>query len=222
MSTRKNIVGAAAVAVAAAAGTAYGISRWPRLAIWGATQHEVDEALPGDEIIGDAKYKTTHAVTIDAPVEKVWPWLVQLGQGRGGMYSYDWLENLVGLDIHSADRIVPELQQLALGDVVRLMPEGTDPPIYFVVARIEPPHLLVLGPHGSREEAYDAGLPYPCWTFQLTELNPITTRLVVRFQSDFKPSRSAWLMNKYALEPVHFVMERKMLLGIKERAERVA
>ena len=74
---------------------------------WGATQQEVDESLPGDDIVGQAKYRSTRAVTVNAPVERVWPWLVQLGQGRGGLYSYDWLENLLHLDIHSADRILP-------------------------------------------------------------------------------------------------------------------
>lgn len=213
----------AAVAMAGAAfGAVYAISRWPRMGSWGATRWETAEVLPGDEIIGEAKYRTTHAVTIDAPVEGVWSWLVQIGQGRGGMYSYDWLENLVGLQMHSADRIVPELQQLSVDDVIRMVPEGTEPPLRFVVTRLAPPHLLVLGPDSSREEAFRAGLPYPCWTFRLSRTAQGRTRLVVRFQSDFKPTLAGWLMNRYALEPVHFLMERKMMLGIKERAERVA
>ena len=220
MRTARNLAGAAAIA--AGLGAAYGISRWPRMTSWGATTTEAAEVLPGDEIVGEPKYRTTHAVTIDAPVERVWPWLVQMGQGRGGLYSYDWLENLAGLRMHSAERIVPELQGLAVGDLVRLVPEGTDPPIAFVVDRIDPPYLLVLGPAGSREEAIEAGLPYPSWTFRLRPVAARSSRLVVRFQSDFKPTTLGWLMNKYALEPVHFVMERKMLLTIKERAERAA
>lgn len=220
MSTRRSLAGAAAVAVAAVA--AYGLSRWPRMSTWGATTTEACEVLPGDEIVGEAKYRTTHAVTVDAPVEQAWPWLVQLGQGRGGMYSYDWLENLVGLDMHSADRIVPELQGLALGDVVRLVPEGTRPDLGFVVTRLEPPNVLVLGPSGTREAALAAHLPYACWTFLLRPLDHGGSRLVVRFQSDFEPTPTGRLMNKYALAPVHFVMERKMLLGIKDRVERAA
>ncbi|MBY9076846.1 hypothetical protein K1X13_18605 [Nocardioides sp. WL0053] len=210
------------LALAVAAGAAYGVSRWPAMTHWGATPDETEESLPGDEIVGEARYRTTHAVTIDAPVERVWPWLVQLGQGRGGMYSYDWLENLVGLHMHSADRIHPELQDLAVGDVVRLVPAGTDPPLRFVVARLEAPHVLVLGPSGSRADALAGNLPYPCWTFRLRPTSWGGTRLVVRFQSDFRPSPAGWLMNKYALTPVHFAMERKMLLGIKERAEQDA
>jgi len=178
--------------------------------------------MPGDEIVGDAKYRTTHAVTIDTDPARVWRWLVQLGQGRGGMYSYDWAENLLGLGMQSAERIDPELQRLAVGDVVRLVPEGAEPPLEFTVTILEAPYLLVLGPNGSREAALAAGLPYPAWTFRLSTLPDAGTRLVVRFQSDFAPTPMGWLAYKYALEPVHFVMERKMLLGIKERAERVA
>ncbi len=220
MSKAKSIVGVTAAAVAA--GTAYGLYQRPRMATWGATQAETLERLPGDEIVADPKYGTTHAVTIDAPIENVWPWLVQMGQGRGGLYSYDRLENLVGLGIHSLDRIDPTLQQLAVGDVIRLVPESVEPPLQFVVSRIEAPHLLVLGPPASREETLAAALPYPTWTFRLSEVDEGTTRMVVRFRSDFKPGAASSLMNKYALEPVHFLMERKMLLGIKERAEHAA
>jgi hypothetical protein len=220
MSHTRRLAGVTAIGLAA--GAAYGVSRWPRMTTWGATEQEVGSSQPGDEIVGHAKYRTTHAVTIDAPVEEVWPWLVQLGQGRGGMYSYDWLENLVGLEMHSADRIVPELQDLAVGDVISLVPKGTEPDLHFVVARLDPPYLLVLGPGTSREEALKTNLPYPSWTFRHSPLAGGRSRLLVRFQSDFRPSPLGWLTNKYALEPVHFVMERKMLLGIKQRAERAA
>lgn len=211
-----------ATALAIAAGAAYGVTQWPRMTSWGATRQEAEDALPGDEVVGEAKYRTTRAVTIGAPVDEVWPWLAQLGQGRGGLYSYDWLENAVGLHIHSAEEIIPELQDLSVGDVIRLMPVGTEPELHFVVARVEPPHLLVLGPEGTREDAFAANLPYPVWTFRLKAVGDRGTRLVVRFQSDFKPTPLGRLMYKYALEPVHFVMERKMLLTIKERAEGAA
>jgi hypothetical protein len=194
-------------------------STWQWMTHWGATDQEAAEALPGDEIVGQPRYRTTHAVTIEAPVEEVWPWLVQIGQGRGGMYSYDWVENLFGLQMHSADRIVPALQTLAVGDVIRMVPEGTRPDLRFVVSRLDPPHILVLGADGSPADALASDLPYPCWTFVLREIDG-RTRLVVRFQSDFDPTPLGWLMNKYALTPVHFVMERKMLLGIRDRAER--
>ena len=206
----------------AAARTAYALSRWAPMTNWGATEREIGEEMPGDELIGRARYRSTRAVTIEAPSTLVWPWLVQLGQGRGGLYSYDWLENLLGLHMHSAEHIVPELQHLVVGDLIRLVPEGVEPPLRFTVARIEPPHVLVLGPEGTHEAAMAAGLPYPCWTFQLVDQSAGRCRLVVRFQCDFDPTPMGWAMYKYALTPVHFVMERKMLLGIKERAEGAA
>lgn len=208
-----------ASAIGAAAVIAYGVARWPEMTRWGATEAEVMAIMPGDEVVGHAKYRSTHAITIDAAAADVWPWLVQLGQGRGGLYSYDWLENLLGLHMHSADRVDPKLQGLAVGDAVRLVPEGTEPPLRFIVARIDEPSVLVLGPDRDRAAAFAAHLPYPCWTFQLTPAGADRCRLVVRFQTDFDPTPMGWLAYKHALQPVHFVMERKMMLGIKQRAE---
>jgi hypothetical protein len=200
----------------------YALSRWHRLTTWGATDVEAGARMPGDEIVGRARYRSTHAVTINAPAAGVWPWLVQMGQGRGGLYSYDALENLLGLKIHSAQEIDADLQALTVGDVVRLVPEGTEPPLRFTVARLDAPSLLVLGPEGTRSEAFAAHLPFPCWTFQLTSVGATACRLVVRFQADFDPTPLNFLAYKYALQPVHFVMERKMMLGIKQRAERAS
>ncbi len=106
---------------------------------WGATGEEVRSALPGDQLMDDADLTATRAITIRAPTLDVWPWLAQLGQGRGGFYSYDRLENLVGCDIHSADRIAPQWQSIVLGDEVRLHPG-----VALVVAQIEPGQALVL------------------------------------------------------------------------------
>jgi hypothetical protein len=91
---------------------------------WGATRQEVTGALPGDELIPDPDLLSTRAVTIDAGASSVWPWLVQMGSGRGGAYTYDWIENLFGLDMHSADEILPQFQHLAAGDVLPLGPKG--------------------------------------------------------------------------------------------------
>ena len=155
-----------------AVGAAYAASRWPEMATWGATPDEVSATMPGDDVVGVPRYRTTHAVTIQAPVQRVWPWLVQMGQGRGGLYSYDRLENALGLQIHSADRIVPELQDLQVGDVVRMVPEGMQPDLAFSVLRLQAPTLLLLGAVTSREDAFTAGMPFPCWTFAL---NPPVT-----------------------------------------------
>lgn len=213
---------AAAGAGVGVAGAIFATSHWSRMATWGTTESEALAAMPGDELIGRSRYRSTHAVTVEAPAEEVWPWLVQLGQGRGGLYSYDWLENLLGLDIHSADRVVPELQGLAVGDHVRLVPEGSEPALRFVVARLTAPHVLVLGPDQDRESAFAAHLPHPCWTFQLNPAGAGRCRLVVRFQADFEPTPLASVAYQHALLPIHFVMERKMMLGIKRRAELAA
>jgi hypothetical protein len=209
-----------ATLIASLAASAWVAAHWRRMLQWGATDAEATEWITGDDIVDTPKYRSTHAVTIQAPVRAVWPWLVQMGQGRGGLYSYDWLENLVGCHIHSIDRVDPDLQHLAVGDIVRMVPEGTQPPLRFAVATITAPYLLVLGPPQTRAAAYAAHVPYPSWTFRLEPVGPERCRLVVRFQNDFAPSPLASMSNKYALAPIHLLMERKMMLGIKRRAER--
>src|SRR6188508_1703645 len=111
--------------------------RWIRR--WGATEEEVRCPLPGDDLLAVAVYETTHAIDIDAPPEDLWPWLVQMGQGRGGFYSYDWVEAIGGLDIHSADRIIPELQSLEEAAIIRLAPNTA-----LMAAVVDPPRALVL------------------------------------------------------------------------------
>lgn len=189
---------------------------------WGATQAEVRQDYAGDELIPRAVYETTRAITIRASAADIWPWLVQIGYGRGGFYSYDWLETMGGLDITSADRIVPEYQDLALGDVLRIAP---DTPLTVTV--LEPNRALVLhnvmNPFSAQIVETNDPEPGPyidwTWAFLLEEIDTATTRLVIRVRADYQPR---WLapLAYTVLEPVHFIMERKMLLGIKERAER--
>ena len=104
------------------AGVLYVVVARPLINQWGATDQEHQATWPGDHLVGQPGYVWTSAITIQAPAAQVWPWLVQLGQGRGGLYSYDWLENLVGCDVHSTDRILPEFQTpLQVGDrVIRM------------------------------------------------------------------------------------------------------
>jgi hypothetical protein len=186
---------------------------------WGATEAELQQPLPGDDVVPNPKHEATHAITIHAPVADVWPWLVQIGQNRGGFYSYSVLENLVGCDIHNANRVVPEWQSLRAGDVLWLHPEAPPLPVLIV----EPGRTMVIG--GVAEEQADhleknsrAGT----WAFVLKELDPSTTRLIVRIRWDRKPGVLDWIYNFGVLEPSHFVMERRMMLGIKRRAEDLA
>lgn len=205
-----------ASAIGVGLGAAYGVLAHPRVVRWGATDDELETEMPGDELVHAPRFTTTRAVTVHASPESVWQWLVQIGQGRGGLYSYDWLENLFGLDIHSCNEIRPDLQHLAVGDVVRLSPDENGPRL--TVARVDPPRTLVLwsGPH--RHE--DAATPDITWAFVVEPVDAATTRLVARWRADFRPTIGDALGYHYLVEPVSFVMERRMLLGIRDRAER--
>ena len=204
-----SVAGVAAVGGAAAA---YGLVGRPWQLRWGATGEESKEPLPGDHLIAIADLTATRAITIRASADRVWPWIAQLGQGRAGFYSYDLLENLIGCDIHSADRIVPEWQNVALGDEVRLAPE-----VGLTVALLEQGRSLVL--RGDISMANTAP-PYEfTWAFTLRDGPADTTRLLVRERYGY--SRPwAWLIVEPA-EAVSFLMSQKMLRGIRDRAERV-
>lgn len=189
----------------------------PRMLRWGATPAEADRAMAGDELISDPILVSTRAIGIKAGPERVWPWLAQMGQGRGGFYSYEWLENLAGLNIHNSDRIIPEMQNLKPGDLVPFWRgAGVN------AAVVEPGRLLVLAgtlnpPKGQAAGSGDVG---GTWVFALEQPKPEATRLVVRSRvAKFRP---AWLGAFFmrVLEPLHFLMERRMLQGIKARAER--
>lgn len=208
-----------AASISAAAIASYASILRPRILRWGATAAETETPMPGDEIVRTPRYVTNHAVTIHAPAALVWPWLVQMGQGRGGLYSYDWLENLLGFDIHSADRIVPEFQHLEPGDTIRLVRKGYFTDLRYEVIIVEPERALVLRTPSSPEENFARGLPYGSWTFGLRKVDERTTRLIARTRSDFRPSVAGYIWNKYGLQPAHSIMERRMLLGIKARAE---
>ena len=181
---------------------------------WGVTDEELEMILPGDELLRTPESQVTHAITIGAGPEDVWPWLAQIGQGRAGFYSYDWLENLVGADIHNADRILPEHQDLHVGDIVRLAPEEypvQTPESAPEVAVLDVERAVVLQPPGAS--------PRWTWAFVLRPMNDGTTRFLVRMRTHGKNAIRGKAADYLFWEPAHFVMERKMLLGIKERAE---
>lgn len=185
---------------------------------WGSTPEERARAWPGESSIPAPSTATTLAVSIAAPPDQVWPWLVQIGQDRGGMYSYEWLENLFGLDIRNADEVHPEWQVLEPGDRVVVVPAGRlgMPEGYaFPVEQVEAPHHLVLR-QAPPEHPWNA-----VWTFVL-EPEGGGTRLVSRSRAE----RQAGVAGRVAdvaglvMAPVVVLMTRRMLLGIKERAER--
>jgi hypothetical protein len=207
----------AVLGITALAGLAYALFVRPWHLGWGATEEEVRATLPGDEFAPDPKTNATHAITIDAPPEDVWPWLVQIGTDKAGFYSYSWLENLAGCHLKNADRIVPGWQDLHAGDRVRLHPR-----VALEVKVIEPNRTLVL----DRD-----------WSFHLRPLDGgRRTRLIIRSRGYFEnpaPDGEGWvpfdlgpfgnlIYWRGIFEPAHFIMERKMMLAIKERAEKSA
>jgi hypothetical protein len=171
---------------------------------WGATTREVAASLPGDELLADADGVATRAVTIDAPRSAVWPWIAQMGPApRGGAYTYDWIENLLGLNMHSADRVMPEFQHPEIGAGFGF---GANRMSYTIV---EPEHVLAI-------RSADGNW---VWTFILEEQDG-KTRLISR--NRFRLPKLKDKLGMIPMEPGSLVMERKMLLGIKQRAERLA
>jgi hypothetical protein len=175
-----------------------------RILDWGATDAEASARLPGDELLEDADGVATRAITIDAPAAAVWPWIAQMGPTpRGGAYTYDWIENLLGLDMHSADRVLPEFQDPHIGDGFGY---GKNRMRY---ERVEPGHVL-------STRSVDGNW---VWSFVLHE-DGGRTRLISR--NRFRLPRLKDRIGMASMEPASLLMERKMLRGIKERAERLA
>ena len=178
---------------------------------WGSSTAELRAALPGDDLTPNPTYTIQHAVTIRAAPADVWPWIVQLGQDRGGFYSYDWLERAFGDDIRNADRVHPEWQTLREGDLVRATQPGylggrLGRDLGWRVGRVEPQRVLTLGGWGA---------------FVLQPAGG-STRLIVRTRGAGKPNVPLAPFGLLVFEPAHFIMERGMLLGIKARVEREA
>jgi hypothetical protein len=201
---KRTLVGAAGTGVVALAAAYPWLWRHSCLT-WGASAVEVCREMPGDALLPAAPLVTTRAVSVDADPSAIWPWLVQMGPRRGGAYTYDWIENLMGLDMHSADRILPEFQDLKPGDTMAL---GENGPV-MEVAELDPQHALVFR---SQDGAW-------VWAFGLYRRGG-STRLVSRNRiqpPDPSPLYRAYSL--YVMEPGSLVMERRMLLGIKSRAE---
>jgi hypothetical protein len=179
----------------------------PGVLNWGPTAEETTRPMPGDDILPGATLQTTRAITIDAPPGAIWPWLVQMGpRPRAGAYTYDWIERLLGIDIENSDRILPQYQHLEVGEAMALNKKGDG----IVVREVRPERFLVLQwvPAGST------------WTFGLYPGDG-GTRLVSR--NRLKGGRPLfWLGMIGFMEPGSLIMERKMLLGIKQRAEDLA
>ena len=195
---------------------------------WGANDEEVSSPLPGDNLAPKARMNSTRAITINAPADKIWPWLVQIGYQRAGWYSYDKLEALAGVadfaEGRSARRILPQFQGLKIGDKIPAAPE---PYVTFTVKELDPQKALVLFSHlnpitgiSLPEDEPARGLVMDgSWAFILKPAGPDKTRLVFRFRAAYSP---VWVFEPFArlvFEPLIFIMEQKMLRGIKKRVE---
>ncbi len=175
---------------------------------WGTSRLESEAPLIGDEFAPNRLQSINHSITINAPPERVWPWLVQIGQGRGGFYSYDWLERAFGDDIHNADRILPEHQSLRKGDLIRAVQPDylggrLGDSVGWKVVEVIPERALVLENWGA---------------FVLVPEGENKTRLIIRTHYDTGPIWAAPI-GLFLFEPVHFIMEQKMLRTIKQHAE---
>ncbi|MCL4262893.1 MAG: hypothetical protein KJ069_06745 [Anaerolineae bacterium] len=198
-----------------AVGTAvYLLFLWPWMKTWGATEDEIEATLPGDDIVPNANLRSTKGITIQAPPAAIYPWLLQLGVDRGGMYSYDWLENLFGLNVHTTDQIMPEYQNVQVGDFWRFTPKdyvlNPGPGLYVKQLVENEAVLLCFGMEGQAEE--------PCidtWQLVLVPQADGSTRLLLRSNMAMEPELPIKLTYF-----VQFLMERKMLLTLRGRAEQ--
>jgi hypothetical protein len=208
-----------AVATASVVGYEWWVKPWQQQ--WGATQVECAASLPGDELVTEPATQLTRAITIDATPERVWPWIVQLGADRGGFYSYDWLENLFGLKIHSADDVVAAWQELQVGDVVYASRDRT---AGWYVVDLRPNEALVLkvaNVAAGRPLRRDEQLKWEfLWTFALQPAASGGTRLLVRERTAFGSALTRTMMAPIGV--ASFVMTRRMMLGVKARVEGTA
>jgi hypothetical protein len=206
---KRRAAAASAAVIGSAAGYLLIVRPW-RLRWGGRPDEEHNATLAGDDLLPNPDLMATWAITVHTSADQVWPWIAQLGQGRGGFYSYDALENLVGCDIHSADRVVPEWQAITVGDQVNLHPE-----VRLGVAVMEPGRALVLCggvPMGAAPPPYDF-----TWAFVLHEQPEGTTRLLVRERYAYTQRWAPLLVEPVAV--VAFVMSQRMLRGIRDRAQ---
>jgi hypothetical protein len=178
---------------------------------WGLDPTDAAATWPGDELVPDARWQWTHGIEIDAPPDEVWPWVAQIGQEKAGFYSYEALENLVGCEVRGASEVRPEWTELKLGDALRLHPKM--PPLR--VEALEPGRFFAVH-SGSKAEGVEVS-----WLFLVEPRPDARSRLVSRFRSWYADGLGSRLgSGPTLLEPIGFVMDRRMLLGVKRQAER--
>jgi hypothetical protein len=190
---------------------------------WGASDADLSRRWPGDELVPNPRARAVRAVTIDAPPDDLWRWIMQVGRDRGGFYSYTWLENLIGADIRNVHHLIPELPERRPGDTVWMGPEHRfGGQARMVVGAIVPKRAMVLVAPQDAESALAGGpAPEGVWSFVIDPVSDVESRLVMLSVSG-EPVRFSRLSQLVFWEPAHFVMERRMMLTIKRLAERAA
>jgi hypothetical protein len=190
---------------------------------WGATDQELARAWLGDELVPHPRGGFTHAITIHAPISQVYPWIAQIGQDKGGFYSYEFLENLIGCNIHNADRLLPERQEVKTGDILWMHPKAGVP-----IELVEANRGFVM--HGmlntATGETIPSGAVIPAnfvnvsWLFYVYEIEGDCSRFVTRWRLDYPPGFKNELMNgRWGLEPIASVMDFKLMKGVRQRAQ---
>ena len=218
---RLSVLFGIAIAIVGAFLLLYAVVLRPWHRSWGATSAEVQAALPGDDLMA-ATGQVTHAITINAPPEKIWQWLMQIGQDRSGFYSYTRLENLIGCEMPKVEHLVSEWKPRTVGETVWFgAPKRFKGQAYMVAAVVEPQRafVMVAGPDWKKIQAGGRG-DSGGWAFILTPVDANHTRLIARLSSGTPTSLGSRLAGTAFWEPVHFVMERKMLFTIKRLSER--
>jgi hypothetical protein len=181
----------------------------PSIDRYGATTQEISASLPGDELVPSPNIGYTRAISVNALPGQIYPWIVQIGAGKGGWYSYEWFEtNVLRCQNTNADRVHEEWQGLQVGDKVKMCPDENMPPAY-KVARMDPNQAIVLG-HQDGDQWVEV------WQFVMVPQSDGSTRLVIRSRSEM----GGWFWN--IMRPGEFIMMRGMMAGIKERAEAMA
>ena len=213
----------AGLAAGVALGIAYDRILRPCHLHWGMTSDELGRTWPGDELVPIATSDASHAVTINAPASQVWPWIVQIGQDRAGFYSYTQLENLVGCKMRNTDQIVPEWQQRKVGDMVWMTPKEKFNGVgRMEIAILEPNRAMILvPPRDVPPSQRPGGGANGTWGFILEPIAEHSTRLIMRGRGERRPRARDRFIGYAFWEPAHFIMERKMMLSIKDRAERL-
>jgi hypothetical protein len=215
----------AALVAAAALGLqtlAYRALVRPRLLNWNASPQDVNRSWPGDELTPVPHSVATRAIEIEATPLEIWPWIAQIGQDRGGFYSYTWLENLFGAQISNTERLVPDYQKRKVGDTVWLAArKAYGGRARMVVAQLDAPHAMVLiYPDDAEVFIGEGRARYGTWALVLDPIDEHHTRLVMRTRAGEFDSTARRLLDFAFWEPAHFIMEARMMRTIKKLAEK--